>query len=130
MRTASGEKYDAKFVMDKPSGEVSAIRTDGRIERGVWQDGRFVGEGGQPSAGSRTATQSSSKFGFVTIAADDQLLDIFSDGAFVGNTPAKLKLAEGAHVIEVKKAGFKDYKKEIKVSEGSELTLRAVLEKN
>jgi uncharacterized membrane protein len=47
----------------------------------------------------------------------------------VGNSPAKLKLSEGSHVIEVKKAGFKDHKKEIKVMDGSESNLKAVLEK-
>ena len=51
------------------------------------------------------------------------------DGAFIGNTPAKLKLAEGPHVIEVKKAGFKDYSKQVMVGEGAELTLHVGLEK-
>ena len=36
---------------------------------------------------------------------------------------------EGEHVVEVKKPGFKDYRKQIKISDGAELTLRAVLEK-
>ena len=40
-----------------------------------------------------------------------------------------MKLTEGAHIVEVKKAGFTDYRKQIKITEGSELTLRAVLEK-
>ena len=61
--------------------------------------------------------------------ASDAEQEIFVDGAFVGNTPAKLKLAEGPHLIEVKKAGFKDYRKPIQVGEGSELTLNVVLEK-
>ena len=61
--------------------------------------------------------------------ADDETQEIFIDGAFVGNTPAKLKLAEGLHVIEVKKAGFKDYRKQVQVGEGSELTLHVSLDK-
>jgi hypothetical protein len=40
-----------------------------------------------------------------------------------------VKLAEGAHVVEVKRPGFKDYRRPIQITEGSELTLRAVLEK-
>ena len=55
--------------------------------------------------------------------------EIFVDGRFVGNTPAKVKLAEGTHVVEVKKPGFKDYRKQINITEGSELSLSAVLEK-
>ena len=47
----------------------------------------------------------------------------------MGNSPAKLKLSEGSHLIEVKKAGFKDYRNEIKVMDGSELNLNAVLVK-
>ncbi len=64
----------------------------------------------------------------MNVSAADDTYDICVDGAFVGNTPAKVKLAEGEHVVEVKKAGLKDYRRQIKVTEGSELTLRAVLE--
>jgi hypothetical protein len=84
-----------------------------------------------PGAGVVSASRldSPSKTGLVNVKADDESHEIFVDGAFVGNSPAKLKLAEGPHVVEVKKLGFKDYRKEIKVEEGSELTLRVVLEK-
>jgi hypothetical protein len=77
--------------------------------------------GGLPAVGPKT--------GMVNVTANDDSCEIFVDGEFVGNAPAKVKLTEGAHVIEVKKSGFKDYRKQIKISEGSELTLRAVLEK-
>ncbi len=69
------------------------------------------------------------KPGVVNVLAEDDSYEIFVDGAFVGNTPAKVKLGEGTHVVEVKKAGFKDYRRQIKITEGSELTLRAVLAK-
>ena len=69
------------------------------------------------------------KPGFLSVKAADDTYDVFLDGAFVGNAPAKLKLDPGTHVIEVKKAGFKDFRKEIKITEGSELSLRAVLER-
>jgi len=67
--------------------------------------------------------------GFLSVKADDESYDVFADGAFVGNAPAKLKLDPGTHVIEVKKSGFKDFRKELKITEGSELSLRAVLER-
>ena len=70
----------------------------------------------------------SAKTGYVTVRADDEQCEVFIDGAFVGNSPAKLKLAEGLHVVEVKKAGFKDYRRELKVMPGSDLTLAAGLE--
>ncbi len=77
-----------------------------------------------PSTGNNNLT-----VGSVTITADDTAFKVYSDGAFVGNSPAKLKLSKGSHVIEVKKVGFKDYKKAIQVLDGSELNLKAVLEK-
>jgi hypothetical protein len=63
------------------------------------------------------------------VRADDDSYEVFIDGAFVGNTPAKLKLEACPHVIEVKKGGFKDYRKTVNVTDGSELNLRAVLER-
>jgi hypothetical protein len=65
----------------------------------------------------------------VTVKADDETCEVLADGAFVGNPPARLKLAEGTHIIEVKKPGYRDYRREIKVGAGADLTLRATLEK-
>jgi hypothetical protein len=65
----------------------------------------------------------------VNVVAQDNACEIFVDGAFVGNTPARVKLSEGAHVVEVKKSGFKNYRKQITITGGSELTLRPVLDK-
>lgn len=70
-----------------------------------------------------------SKTGVVNVTADDDRCEIWVDGAFVGNAPAKVKLAEGSHGVEVKKAGYKDFSKRIQVTEGADLTLRATLEK-
>jgi TPR repeat protein len=85
---------------------------------------------GQPSTRDSTSVfAGTSKTGFVNVSAQDESCEIFVDGAFVGNTPARVKLSEGAHVVEVKKPGFKDYRRQIKMTEGSELTLRAALEK-
>jgi hypothetical protein len=83
---------------------------------------------GQPAAGEGAASTASTT-GFVNVTAADDACEISVDGAFVGNTPARVKLAEGSHLVEVKKSGFKDYRRQIKISAGSELTLRAVLEK-
>lgn len=108
---AEGQRLAHEFKPGSASGEPGAVGP------------------GSPSPGTASPASSSSKTGLVNVTAPDDSQEIFIDGAFVGNTPAKLKLIEGAHVVEVKKPGFKDYRKEVKVSEGSELTLRAVLEK-
>jgi TPR repeat protein len=67
--------------------------------------------------------------GFLTVKADDESCEVYADGSFVGHPPARLKLAQGMHLIEVKKDGFKAYRREIKVAEGSDLQLRVALEK-
>jgi len=55
--------------------------------------------------------------------------DIEVDGAFVGNTPSDLQIAEGEHTVIVKKAGFKDWERKVKVTAGSTVHLGAELEK-
>jgi hypothetical protein len=64
---------------------------------------------------------------FVTAADEDAR--IFANGTYVGNTPAKIKLIEGTHTIEVKKDGFMSFTDRINVTSGSDLTIRAVLQK-
>jgi hypothetical protein len=55
--------------------------------------------------------------------------DIEVDGSFVGNTPSDVQVAEGEHTILVKKPGFKDWGRKLKVSGGSSVHLNAELEK-
>lgn len=127
MTWPDGRKYVGEFKDGKMHGSGKMTYTDGKTEDGMWQEDKFVGT--QPSS-IAIGQNAGAKSGFVNVAATDESFEVFADSAFVGNTPAKLKLSEGAHVIEVKKAGFKDYRKEIKVLEDSELTIRAVLDKN
>lgn len=55
--------------------------------------------------------------------------DIEIDGNFVGNTPSDVQVAEGEHMVSVKKAGFKDWQRKLRVSGGSSVHLNAELEK-
>ncbi len=55
--------------------------------------------------------------------------DIEVDGSFVGNTPSDVQVEEGDHTISVKKSGFKDWERKLKVSAGSNVRLNAELEK-
>jgi hypothetical protein len=55
--------------------------------------------------------------------------DIEVDGSFVGNTPSDVQVTEGEHTVAVKKAGFKDWERKLKVSGGSSVRLNAELEK-
>ena len=51
------------------------------------------------------------------------------DHAFVGNSPATLKLMPGKHTIRVTMSGYKDWSREMTVLAGSEVNLTATLEK-
>lgn len=83
-----------------------------------------------PLAGPQGQVQPASPItGLLTVTADDDSCEVFANGRFVGNTPARLNLQPGPHVIEVKKRGYKEYRREITMTAGSDLNLRATLEK-
>jgi hypothetical protein len=112
---------------------VERFMTPEQIAEGQRLAAEFVPSKGDSKTAEQKATAAApagvARTGLVNVKAGDADQEIFVDGAFVGNTPAKLKLAPGPHVIEVKKAGFKDYHRQVQVGEGSELTLNVVLEK-
>lgn len=55
--------------------------------------------------------------------------DVNIDDAFVGNTPATLKLKPGKHTIKVSMTGYKDWSREMTVLSGSQVSLTATMEK-
>jgi hypothetical protein len=54
--------------------------------------------------------------------------EITVDGKYVGSTPTALRLRVGAHAVEVSLPGFVEWKRQLTVSSGSELTVNAVLQ--
>ncbi|MGB8063307.1 MAG: PEGA domain-containing protein [Candidatus Sulfotelmatobacter sp.] len=81
----------------------------------------------QPAAASTApAAPASAKLSIVSIPDG---ADIEIDGSFVGNAPSELEVPEGEHTIAVKKTGFKDWERKMKVSGGSSVHLNAELEK-
>ncbi len=77
------------------------------------------GGGGEKEAGQGT----------VIVSATPENCEVCVDGIFVGNAPTNLKLSEGIHIIEVKKEGHETFKRELRVLKGSEVVLRAELQK-
>jgi len=65
----------------------------------------------------------------LSIASTPDGADIEVDGSFVGNTPSDVQVADGEHTVAVKKSGFKDWERKLKVSAGSNVHLSAELEK-
>jgi hypothetical protein len=65
--------------------------------------------------------------GTVHVSSKPENADVFVDGIFVGNSPCKLSLTDGIHIIEIKASGFVDFKRELRVMAGSEVSMRATL---
>jgi hypothetical protein len=63
------------------------------------------------------------------LESDPSGADIQVDGSFVGNTPSDVQVPEGEHTITVRRAGFKEWERKMKVSGGSSVHLNAELEK-
>ncbi len=55
--------------------------------------------------------------------------DVYLGESFVGSTPATLELPAGTYKVNVRLPGFKDWQRDVQVLGGSELTLRARLDK-
>ena len=89
----------------------------------------------QPLAPEQTAAASAPNDNAAPVSAKLQLVsdppgaDIEVDGSFIGNTPSDVQVAEGDHTVTVKKAGFKDWERKLKVTGGSSVHLNAELEK-
>lgn len=63
--------------------------------------------------------------GTVLVTSDLSGAEVYVDDAFVGNTPATLKLSPGRHSIRVALAGQEDWIRQLSVLPGSELKVSA-----
>ena len=73
------------------------------------------------------ASPTPSGFGTVTSTSDPDDAEIYVDDKFVGNAPAKLKLPAGNHVMTLKAAGFKEWRRALEILKDSHVTLKPVL---
>lgn len=65
----------------------------------------------------------------VQVVSEPDGADVFLDGSFVGSTPATLELPAGTYQVSVRLPGYGEWQRELRVLAGSELTVRARLEK-
>jgi hypothetical protein len=85
-----------------------------------------------PQAVSAALSDESEKergVGSLAIASDPAGAQVYMDGHFVGQTPATLRLASGAHRIELRASGKRDWSRELDVIQDSEVTVRPVMER-
>lgn len=68
--------------------------------------------------------------GRILLASVPDGAEVYVDDNFVGNTPATLKLPAGKHTVKVSEKGYAAWTKEISVFAGSEVNMKATLEKN
>ena len=83
----------------------------------------------QPVAATIASSPAAPSSGKLLVVSIPDGADIELDGSFVGNAPSEVQVPEGEHTITVKKAGFKDWERKMKVSGGSSIHLNAELEK-
>lgn len=101
---------------DTRAGPISTKNNDSGNERPV----------AEASAAHAFATTSvNSDTGVLILSSEITGAEIYIDGKFVGDTPATILLASGAHQITIKSTGRKDWSREIEVMKGSQVTLRA-----
>jgi hypothetical protein len=55
----------------------------------------------------------------ISVASNPTGADIEVDGSFVGNTPSTIDVTSGEHTVVVKKAGYKDWSRTLKVTGGA-----------
>jgi hypothetical protein len=83
----------------------------------------------QSATPNHSGESADSLSGNIHLESDPPGADIEIDASFVGNTPSDLHVTVGEHTVSVKKAGFKDWERKLKVSGGSSVHLNAELEK-
>lgn len=65
----------------------------------------------------------------VKVVSEPDGADVLLDGSFVSSTPAALELPAGSYKVTVRLSGYRDWERALQVLAGSEITLRARLEK-
>jgi S1-C subfamily serine protease len=69
----------------------------------------------------------SSEFGTVAITSDPPDAEIYLDGKFVGNAPARLRIPAGEHMMVLRCTGRSDWQRKITNLAGSSVSLKVVL---
>lgn len=120
-----------------PAGAVAPTRGDGSDSMtSPSTDGKAQLDSSTSLSGTQTtaapsepfASQTPHGFGAMVITSDPEDAEIYVDDKFVGNAPAKLKLAAGSHIMVLKAAGFAEWKRTLEILKDSQVTLKPVLD--
>jgi len=121
----------------RPAGNRLYIRHDGGKEYSCQVEGTekpasasAAGEAAQVGSSSpQPAAASAPSTAKLSITSIPDGADIEVDGDFSGNTPSDLEVPEGEHSIKVKKTGYKDWERKMRIVAGSNIRLNAEMER-
>jgi len=130
---SAGQFTAGQVVEYHVSGDRLSIRHDNNKEWSCQivakvkpEEAKPAEESAQSAASSSAEPRSTAK---LSIASVPDGADIEVDGDFSGNTPSDLEVPEGEHSITVRKSGYKDWQRKMKVAVGSNVHLNAEMEK-
>jgi hypothetical protein len=114
-----------------PKGtEITAyVNGDMKLDLAKFQTAAPASDMAQGAAANGAHENRASASAKLQMGSDPPGADIEVDGSFVGNTPSDVQVTEGDHTVTVRKAGFKDWERKLKITAGSSVHLNADLEK-
>ena len=131
MSWGAGDRMADKFyeqVSQELAGDVSQKASVRAAEKNIAvPDAK--GAPSEPTIAKSAPAAPSDDKGGVTVTSTPEGADVFVDDAFVGNAPATLRLAGGKHALKVSQSGYKAWTRELMVMVGSDVKLKATLDK-
>ncbi len=134
MSWGAGDRMADKFfqqVSEELSGDVSQTSTvkppQAAIE--VPEPKAVPDEPSMTKPVNAPTTSSADERGKIWLTSTPDTAEVYVDDAFVGSTPATLRLSPGKHTIKVSLNGYKAWTKDLTVITSSEVTLKATLDK-
>jgi hypothetical protein len=138
--TITDGPYEWLSVNGKRRGNYFVLKSDhfdmklaGGAESATWTGDARVGPMHPHAVAASAALSDDGEkargVGSVAILSDPAGAEVYVDGHFVGQTPATLHLASGAHRIELRAEGKRDWSRELEVIKDSEVTVRPMMER-
>jgi hypothetical protein len=132
----AGKFTTGQVVEYRADGERLYVRHDNNQEwscqilgKAKSEDAKPDAENAKPDASAPAVPAAAASTAKLSITSVPDGADIEIDGNFSGNTPSDLEVPEGEHAITVKKSGYKDWQRKMKVAAGSNVHLNAEMEK-
>ncbi len=111
------------------AGEASAVPAEKAAQAPAQSAGQAPAQSSGQSTTAAAATTRPRETVKCSFSSTPAGAEVTVDGRYVGSTPSVLGVTTGTHVVVVSMAGFTQWKRELTVEAGSDLTVNAVLEK-